>query len=109
MEARLKTGLWVAALVRRYDREAIPAVVARRGDPDAGAVLVKVNRRDAGCTVFARERGADDTLAWQPVSGEGIPEAEADAYISRQIGRDPDLWVVEVEDRAARPLFRDMI
>ena len=32
-------------------------------------------------------------------------ESEVDAAISRQRGYDPDLWVIEVEDKAGRHLL----
>jgi len=74
--------------------------VVRRGDPDVGAVLVKVNRFDAGVTVFAQASSFDEKPAWSRGSGENpVNEAEADAYIARQVARDPDLWVIEIEDR----------
>jgi hypothetical protein len=98
MEARLKTGLWVKALIRRCDLAAVAVTVAARGDADAGAVLLKCNDRDAGCSVLAQARGPDGALVWMQATGpQPIPEAEADSYIARQRRRDPDLWVVEIE------------
>jgi hypothetical protein len=98
-EARLKTGLWVKATLRLCDQRALPAVLVRRGDPDAGAVLVKLSLRAAGCMIFAEARDAGGVPVWLAGTGpEPVPEAAADAYVARQVARDPDLWVIEIED-----------
>lgn len=100
---RLKARIWVQAQIRLCDRDAIPAVVARKGDPDAGAILIKLNRGAEGCQVLTQTRSPDGQLAWLRGTGDQpIPEAEADAYVVRQVGRDPDIWVIEIEDRDGR-------
>ena len=78
-------------------------MVVRRGDDQAGTVLVKVNRLDGTCTVYAPSWGLDGTRQWLKSTGEiPVAEAGADAYIERQRAVDPDLWVIEIEDRAGR-------
>jgi hypothetical protein len=101
MEARLKTGLWVKALIRRCDLAAVAVVVAARGDPDSGVVLLKLNARDEGCSVLTQARDPNGELIWMRATGPtAVAETDADSYIARQRRRDPDLWVIEIETGA---------
>ncbi|MBM3584994.1 MAG: DUF1491 family protein [Alphaproteobacteria bacterium] len=103
MPPRLRTAFWVQVQVRRGDQDHIPVVVTHKGDEQAGTVIVKHNRLGLGCHVYARTVTAEGTDAWLAVFGPAtVAEAEADAYLGRAIARDPDVWVLEVEDRDGR-------
>jgi len=105
VEGRLPTELWVKAHVRRCSGAGVPVVIARRGDPHSGIVIVKLNQLESGCRVMTQMRGLDGRLGWMAaLDGKLVPESEADEYISRQTARDPDLWVIEIEDREGRHL-----
>jgi GMP synthase (glutamine-hydrolysing) len=110
MEPRLKTKVQVMAAVRLCSLHAIPIVIARRGDEDAGTILIKLNQLERGVTVLTQTRTPQGDLAWLRATGEApVDETAADAYITRQVQRDPDLWVVEIEDREGRQIFAGRI
>jgi hypothetical protein len=104
MSPRLASGVWVSAYLTRLRLAEIPAYVTAKGDTDAGAVVVKVAQLDG--TARAYERRSDlltGARAWILLA-EGA-EAEVDALVSRTRSRDPDLWVIELEDRQGRTLL----
>lgn len=108
--ARLPTELWVGAHIRQVFAAGNFAAVVRKGDPTGGLVLLKLNLLDGTIRVLRQTRDTDGTLAWEKaLEGRAVPEAEANHYIDRQIGYDPDLWVIEVEDRAGQNPFEGRV
>jgi GMP synthase (glutamine-hydrolysing) len=110
MQPRLKSGFRVKAIIRRHDRAAISAIVARRGDPDAGSIFIKLNWLARGVTVLAQARNPEGELIWLRGTGaEPVDEATADAYLARQARRDPDLWIIDIESRDGAALLDEPI
>lgn len=100
----LKTDFWASALIRRAQIGGAFAAVARKGDADAGAVLVKVATLDRKARLYAPARNGEGERIWLDLSAGalGDDEAEVDAAIRKRTEQDPDLWVIEVEDRQGR-------
>ena len=105
----LSTDIWVSALIRRAELAGAFAVVARKGDPRAGAVLVKALDRRAGTArLYAEATKGDGERVWmQPVPSDA--EAELDAYVERARRIDPDLWVVEIDDAQGRHFLTEAV
>ncbi|MFU8899425.1 MAG: DUF1491 family protein [Roseinatronobacter sp.] len=107
MSARLASGIWVSAYLRRLQMLGIPAYVITRGDEVAGAVLVKLALMDGTARAYTRSFDLEsDTRIWQVLVEGG--ERDVDAAITRQRSFDPDLWVIEVEDARGRDLLAEM-
>ena len=103
-EPRVKAGLWIQMALRMGDIDGRPGMVVRRGDPDAGGILVVLRRRDE-VSVLSQVRAAGAS-AWMRATGaDSVDDATADAYIARQVKRDPDLWVVEFNAPDLLPPF----
>ncbi len=105
-EARVKAKLWVQMALRMGDSAGRPGVVVRRGDPDAGGVLVILRGRE-GLTVLSQMRVEEGDVAWLRATGaQPVDEAAAEAYVARQLRFDPDLWVLEFEAPDFLPPFQ---
>jgi len=101
---RLTAEFWVKAYLTRLRLQDIPAFVTAHGDDTAGTVLVKLNTLDGQARAYQRSFDLmTGTRAWV-VLAEGT-ETLVDAAIERQLKSDPDLWVIEVEDRDGRHLL----
>jgi hypothetical protein len=104
MIPRLTSDFWVRTYLARLEQAGIPAFVTAKGDATAGAVLVKVASLDGQARAYQRSFDLmADTRIWVVLTEGG--EMDVDAAIARQRKFDPDLWVIEVEDRQGRSLL----
>lgn len=104
---RLKSEIWVKAYIRRCSSSGAPAVVVRRGQRDGGAVFIKVNMLNGTVCLYGPapaglDPSASDRMWVRCLGVDGVQEADADGYLQRQLGFDPDIWIVEVEDAEGR-------
>ena len=94
---RLAADLWVSAYRARLEAEGLAVYIVSKGDPTAGAILVKVARLDGAARLHGRLADAEGGRPWTVIA-EG-DETAVDAAIDRQRRFDPDIWVIEVEAR----------
>lgn len=105
---RLKSAIFVSALLRRCQVEGAFAALVRKGAEEAGAIFVKVARLDGTAALYgpAPQTAFDEAFPadrkFSVLVAPGSPEAEADARIAREAKFDPDIFVVEIEDRQGR-------
>jgi hypothetical protein len=114
---RLKSGIWVAAYLRRCGVEGVFAAVRRRGAEEAGAIFIKINRLDgtgllygpAPQSEFGEARPAERIFTAAIGHGEPATEVEIESRLAKEIRFDPDLWILEVEDRSGRSFLDNVI
>ncbi len=105
---RLRSDIWVSAYLRRCAAEGVTAVLRRRGAAEAGAIFVKVDRLDDTATLYGPAPPADelpqgvDRLFTRFHEPQTVPPAEIEARLAKERRFDPDIWIVEVEDREGR-------
>ncbi|MBI1236677.1 MAG: DUF1491 family protein [Alphaproteobacteria bacterium] len=107
---RIRTEIWVQALLRRAEVEGAMGGVARKGDVDAGAVLLRVSRLDGTSNFYVPARDMDGQQIWiQPLGTDPVVDSRLNAYCERRLEDDPDLWVVEIEDRKGRHFLTEPV
>lgn len=100
-DARIPSHIWIEAEIRRLSALGLGVYVAARGDKMGGLVLQKISNMTGQCRLLIQQRDFNGRMVWvDALDAPEVPESDADAYIRRARGRDPDLWVVEIEDRA---------
>src|SRR3954462_5203578 len=113
---RLKSAIWVSAYIRRCHGEGAFAAVRRRGAEDAGAIFIKLNRLDGTAELFAPapqsafDEAQPSTRAFtRPFGEHPAAEEKVEERLAREVRFDPDVWIVEVEDRAGRNFLETIV
>ncbi len=101
---RLKSEIWIAALLRRCQGEGKYGAVIHKGAAEAGAIYVYVNHLDGTYHLLAPPPGpAHDEHGERRFILEFEKPSDwlqVSAVVARRRKSDPDLWAVEVEDRS---------
>lgn len=105
---RLKSLLYVQALIRRAEVSGAAAYLVRRGAEEAGAVFLKINRLDGTTLVLSPARRGEERV-WMRTLGDGANAERCAEYFAKQIRFDPDIWIVEIEDRQGRAFVDEPI
>lgn len=106
----VKSDIWVSAYRRRCDLQALPCVIVRKGAADAGTIFVCIRISNHEVWLMGPPVGPllDDLgdRIFEPRFSTPVPESQIDEYLAKQAGYDPDIWVLEVEDREGRAFLR---
>ena len=104
---RLTSSFWVQAYIKKLNLLGIPAFVVSHGDDTAGAIIVKVNKLNGDAVLFEKSFSLDKNLnQWSKF--ESGDEKRLDELLTRQLSRDRDLWIVEIESREGDPFLDDI-
>ena len=107
----LKTDFWASALIRRAQIAGAFAGVVRKGDADAGAVLVKVASLDGRARLYAPARNGEGARIWLDLSAGALGDDEraVDEAARKRAEKDPDLWLIEIEDKHGRHFLEEPV
>ena len=108
MRERLKSSMFVSALLRLAEREAGFGMVVAKGDEDAGAILIVLAERGRPIKLLERVLKGDGIYAWDSPLAAGHNAADIDKFLERRRRFDPDSWVIEL-DTASAERFADEI
>lgn len=106
----MQVGLLIEATLKELTARGQAFYILQRGNYASGLVSVKMNALNGQCRLLVQQRDyLQNRLAWAAALREEIvPETEADSWIERARQRDPDLWVIEVEDRSLQNPFENL-
>ena len=102
MTPRLKAGIFVRAVIRRAEVAGAQAFVVRKGAEEAGAIFFKIAKLDGTSTVLSQARRGEGDLVWMKPLGDAATDEACAKYFDKQLKFDPDIWIVEIEDRKGR-------
>ena len=109
MTPRLKAGIFVRALIRRAEVAGASAFVVKKGTEESGAVILTITNPGVSSFVLGQARRGDGELIWVRPLGEAPDARKVSDWLTKQQKFDPDIWIVEIEDREGRTFVDEPI
>ena len=104
--SRVTTTILVSSALRQAQASGIFASVLRQGDERAGTIFVEVEVSFSSSHLYGRQVSFDGDYEWVCLTGEeAVTSAVVAEQIEKEIARDPDCWVVCVQDPKGRNIF----
>lgn len=100
----VKSEIWIRAHLRRCFNAGLTGAIVRRGASEAGAIIVCVHHGEGRSSLYGAPPGPaydeQGERLWVDLrQGAVFQPGEVNAYIAKQVAYDPDLWVIEIDDR----------
>jgi len=95
---RLAASVEASSLIRRAESEGGFGTVLRKGDPDRGALLLVVRKRDQHFAFLERTLAMDGRYRWERVGpGEDSQPGDVADFLAGRLRFDPDQWLIELD------------
>ncbi len=110
---RLRSDIWVSAYRRRCELGGAYAMIRRRGAAEAGAILIKIDRLDGKAALFGPapqslfDEGDTERRFVRMHDPEVLDVLATEERLAKEVRFDPDLWIVEIEDKQGRHFLLD--
>ena len=105
MAHRITSEFWISGYKQYLNSVGIPLFVINKGDDKAGAIIVRVSDLSGKSTVFSQGIDMDGNKTWEQL-GQGY-DSEMDKIVIRQIQYDPDIWVLEIEEKSGKHFLEE--
>ena len=111
MEDSLKTEIIIKSVTKIAQQDGIPVFVVKKGDPDSGIILIKIDllngkgqliRRNYSYSLKKNKSVIEHIKLHKEIELE-YPKLQK--LIEKEIKIDTDAWVVEIEDKQGRNFF----
>ena len=109
MDARLPAHLEVSAWLRRANAIGGFGMVIRKGEREAGTILLLTLQSGANACAFERMPNPDGVRVWTVSKRQNIENKQEFAeWLARREAQDRDLWVVELDTALGERLIAEL-
>tara|TARA_A100001011_G_scaffold378785_1_gene443967 strand:- start:238 stop:582 length:345 start_codon:yes stop_codon:yes gene_type:complete len=107
INVRLTSTFWVSVFRRKLESHGIPIFIIKKGDSQAGSIIIRVSDLQGRSQIFVQEPTADGERAWVELTN-GL-DTEIEEVLAKQKKFDSDVWIIEVEQSRGNSVVENFL